>query len=184
MKQDVDVNLLSICGDRQGEFIKIERHIDGTGFDDALKLSGARGNYVDASLGITGGSEDCLDVNHSRFCTIETGLMKPMGRFGVTIKGGSEGITVRGNMFPKCAKEVDIDLGNWSDQDESLTTDTVLAVQSIDGRPLTYRVLHATRPHLPQGSGPWRNAFPWLWLGPIHRLIVWGLRIGQKRKWW
>jgi hypothetical protein len=146
-------------------------------YSDTLKFSnGVDSVVVTDEHSVWGGGEDCIDMNAVSNCTVRARGLIPRGKFCATIKGGTTGAQISGALLAH-GTEVDFDLGNWSDQSSRKTGAAVLDVVSVTGDPITYRVLHAERPVLPEGTGPWKNVFPWVWLGPLHTLIVAVIRL-------
>lgn len=132
---------------------------DGS-YADALKISGVVGLTVRV-VGITGGSEDCIDINHSRNVSIEVGILTPRGRYAATIKG-SKGISIRFGQLIGHGSVTDFDLGNWSDQDNS-KTEGVELVAGTDHKSIKVRVLNSTNPVCDgqkfEVSVPWWRSF-------------------------
>ncbi len=137
--------------------IPLEEDIEELGtpllHSDSLKLSKATEVTV-KSCSITGGSEDCIDMN--RYCSdilISDCILKPRGKYGITIKGGTSQVRLKNVLFTAHGKETDIDLGNWSDQSAELVTDVVLDnITSLDGKPVKVRVLWAQKPKVIGGN--------------------------------
>ena len=115
-------------------------------YSDSLKLSKATDVLV-SSCSITGGSEDCIDMN--RYCsdiTVSDCILKPRGKYGITIKGGTTRVTLKNLLFMTHGKETDIDLGNWSDQSAEPVTAVVLEnITALDGKPVRVRLLWANK---------------------------------------
>jgi hypothetical protein len=128
------------------------RLIDGQGYDDALKFSNCSGVLIEG-IEILGGREDCIDINRGGLIAMRNVTLNPKGKYGVTIKGGAEVVTMKSVVFCSHGSEVDIDLGNWSDQSGERTRGVTLEnVFSSDGRPVVVRVLHADRPLVRGGN--------------------------------
>jgi hypothetical protein len=120
---------------------------DGVDYADALKVSGAL--FVDLVVGrLGGGSEDCVDVNHSHSIGLRVARFEPRGRYVATIKGGSSNITVKFGAIEEKPRYVDFDLGNWSDQSRERTTQVHIEATGRQPRRYTVRQLHAKRPTL------------------------------------
>ena len=122
-------------------------------YSDIFKLSHAT-NIVLKNSSITGGKEDCIDMN--RYCEhvlIDDVSLHSCGNYCVTIKGGSRNIILRNITIEAHGAETDIDLGNWSDQSNHLTTNVFLEnVLSKDGEPVKVRVLWADPPTVIGGN--------------------------------
>lgn len=122
-------------------------------YSDILKLSKAT-NVVIRGCYIVGGKEDCIDMN--RYCEnilVENTTVHSSGLYCFTIKGGTKNVTLRNVVINKHGKEMDIDLGNWSDQSKDLTTNITLEnVTSSDGKPVRVRVLWAKKPTVIGGN--------------------------------
>ena len=151
-----DVNYYSIA-DRNDEEVA-SCVLPGTGenpldYSDILKLSKAT-NIVVKGCTIHGGKEDCIDMN--RYCEnilVEDTKVISNGNYCFTIKGGTKNVTLRNVVIEKHGKWYDIDLGNWSDQSNELTTGIVLDnVTSADGKPVSVRVLWAEEPTVIGGN--------------------------------
>ncbi len=116
-------------------------------FQDALKISGAR--FVDVECDyISGGTEDCVDINHSDSVTLYNKSFVPKGRYVATIKGGSTNILVMFSDVIGKPKYVDFDIGNWSDQSANRTSGVTITSQQPQSRQYTVRQLHARKPTL------------------------------------
>lgn len=114
------------------------------GYQDALKLSGVSGLFVFAGQ-VKGGSEDVIDVNHCTVCNITIAEAFPQGKYIATIKGGSRNISLSVISQVGHGKEVDYDLGNWSDQSQEKTTGISLFAQ---GETATVRAINSDKPNL------------------------------------
>lgn len=146
-------------------------------WEDALKVSGCANLTVYAGI-VRGGSEDCLDVNHSRHCAVFMEDAYPRGNFILTCKGESDDITVTVARQHGHANEVDYDYGNHSDQGNGTTTRSRLSIKAImDGQPALVRVLRATAPGL--DGGPFKWAFPKPFPKWFHNFCVWLLNLFQ-----
>jgi hypothetical protein len=68
--------------------------------------------------------------------------------------------------------EVDVDIGNWSDQSNEPTRGVFLGLYSKTGKPILVRVLNGRRPIFIEETGPYVYAFPkpdtW-----YHKYVVW-----------
>jgi len=121
--------------------------VNSQDYSDIFKLSHAT-NIVLRNSSIAGGTEDCIDMN--RDCNnilIENVRLHSGGSYCMTIKGGTKNVTLKDIVVQAHGKETDIDLGNWSDQSNELTTNITLEnVQSMDGSPVRVRVLWADPP--------------------------------------
>ena len=130
-----------------------EEEVASLYYSDSLKLSKATDVLV-KSCSITGGSEDCIDMN--RYCsdiTVSDCILKPCGKYGITIKGGTTRVTLKNLLFMTHGKETDIDLGNWSDQSAEPVSSVVLEnITSLDGKPVRVRVLWAQKPKVLGGN--------------------------------
>ncbi len=117
------------------------------GYQDGLKVSGAQ--FVDIATDyIVGGTEDCVDINHSHSITLTTRTFTPKGRYVATIKGGSSNISIKFDDIASKPKYVDFDLGNWSDQSKDRTGGVTITANQPQSRQYTARQLHAHRPTL------------------------------------
>lgn len=113
-------------------------------YNDILKFS----NAVDCCAKnciIAGGSEDCIDMN--RNCDgihILNCRLSPYGKQGFTIKGGSKNITIENTLFTINPSNVEIELGNYSEQsDEPPTNINLINVRRLDGGAVRVKCLNA-----------------------------------------
>lgn len=126
-------------------------------WDDTLKISSQCRDFMLFSRIIWGGREDCVDINNRAQNIVVGADFFPQGKYACTIKGGAHSVKIIGRVSVD-AKEVDIDLGNWSDQSQEKTRGVCLQLSKTAG-PVTVRVLHADKPAL-LGNGPYRYVFP------------------------
>lgn len=123
-------------------------------WNDTFHLSRAY-NVSFVGLTIPGGNEDCIDVQYnSTLVSVSDCRLHPNGLFGMTIKGGSGLVHLKNVVFETHGKETDIDLGNWSDQNQKDKTKlvTIENVTSADGQPVKVRVLWADKPTVIGGN--------------------------------
>lgn len=147
---------------------------DAATYSDTLKFSNTHDVTATVHGELAGGKEDCVDMNRAHDCTVFAERWHPRGLFLATIKGGTTDYYLSGEVVAH-GKEVDVDLGNWSDQSSAKTGAGMLDLRSHDGSPIVIRVLNAERPHLEPSSGPYRYAFPSPNLGGfLHKTIVLG----------
>lgn len=146
---------------------------DGT-YADTLKLSNADICHIE-NCAITGGYEDCIDLNRNSVKNDFLGLaLTPKGKYGITIKGASSYCLFSDIQFMSHGTLYDIDIGNWSDQDYEQTVGTVLNnVRAVDGKPVRVRVLWGEKP-LVIGGNVKVTVYP--------RLLVKAYRWLRKRK--
>ena len=152
----MDKNVISYCGERP---LGIRDHgiiaPPDESYSDSLKITDCDHGYVRA-IRIFGGAEDCLDVNNRcRNIEVSAGEWHSGGKYVCTIKGGSENITV-GGIIVKHGSEVDVDIGNRSDQSDNTTRGVALDFSTRDGSPVTVRVLNAERPRILNPGQPYR----------------------------
>ncbi len=127
---------------------------------DTIKITSQCQNMVLHAEQVYGGQEDCVDINNrSQSVTVMAGEWIPQGKYLATIKGGAKSASLAGRVVSH-GSEVDVDLGNWSDQSQEITGTTILDLQPTDGKPITVRVLHAVKPYFVASSGPYRYVFP------------------------
>lgn len=142
-----DKNFHSIAGETVGQRYVGSLVPPDDSYADTLKLSRARDGAITADL-VVGGREDCVDVNNlSERVFIHAQRWEPRGKYVATIKGGSSTISLSGEIHGH-GSEVDVDLGNWSDQSSEITRNTKLNLTTADGSPITVRLLLAERPRL------------------------------------
>lgn len=158
-----DKNLISYYGERP-----LGNHEHGViappdgSYADSMKISDCDHGYVRATR-IFGGTEDCIDVNNKcNDITVFADEWHSGGKYVCTIKGGSSNIMV-GGVIMKHGSEVDVDLGNRSDQSDNSTIGVTLNFSTRDGTPVTVRVLNASRPHIMNPQQPYKFV---LVLGP------------------
>lgn len=122
-------------------------------FSDTLKLSHAS-NFLAERCDITGGNEDCIDINRMcRDITVQDCILRIGGHQAVTIKGGSSAIHLKNLVIHGAGKYAEIELGNWSDQSMDKTTNVVIENCSrVDGRPLRIVVGKADNPIIIGGN--------------------------------
>jgi hypothetical protein len=157
-----DKNLYNYYEDSSDKHITLEtlgRPSLSPDWSDTVKItSGCSRMFLEAEA-IYGGAEDACDTNnHATSCTVHANW-HPQGKYLATIKGGSHSIALMGDVFSH-GSEVDVDLGNWSDQSQDATTATILGLWSHTGKPIRVRVLNATVPTLMAGSGPYVFVWP------------------------
>lgn len=116
-------------------------------WDDVLKITRCSNLTVVVDGPLPGGREDCIDVNNKceNIRIIIAGGLAPKGKHALTIKGKSHGISVHAKLLSH-GTEVDVDLGNHSDQSDERTDDVLLDLWAIDNTPVTWRRLNAATP--------------------------------------
>ena len=122
-------------------------------YNDTLKFSNAK-NITVSDCTIHGGSEDCIDMNNlTSIAIVKNCHLYSGGQYCSTIKGGTTNIRWTDVVIAKHGSTYDVDLGNWSDQSNDRTTGIVLEnVTSLDGNPVTCRVLWADKPQVIGGN--------------------------------
>lgn len=99
-----------------------------------------------------GGREDCVDVsNHNDWNIFKAFLMNGFGKYILTLKGQSSNNVFSGWWIGKNCKVVDIEIGNWHDQDlgnyPALSKDNLFdTINRSDGKPVTYCYRWGCRP--------------------------------------
>lgn len=141
-------------------------------WSDTVKITSGCRNFKYTAREIYGGKEDCVDVNNkARIISLFVTNWHPQGKYLATIKGGAYSVALHGDVQSH-GTEVDVDIGNWSDQSNEPTTDTILGLYSQTGKPIKVRVLNGTAPYMINGTGPYVYAFPkpdtW-----YHKYCVW-----------
>jgi hypothetical protein len=145
-----DINLHSFNGpDFDGAVVTMLDEIrPGSEISDTLKFTSRLHDFVGNFGHVIGGREDCVDINnHSQRIRIEAGLWEPRGKYLATIKGGSKDIHLSGRVRGH-GREVDIDIGNISDQSDDPTGPVYLNLLHERGEPITVRVINGERPLL------------------------------------
>jgi hypothetical protein len=144
-----DINLLSFTGPEQNNQtlqFSDEEVRPGPEIADTLKFTSRLTNFTVYLNTVYGGREDCVDVNnHSENLHIYAKLWVPQGKYLATIKGGSKFITLGGKVRGH-GKEVDVDIGNISDQSTKPTGPVYLNLTHEKGEPITVRVLNGEKP--------------------------------------
>lgn len=115
-------------------------------WDDVLKLSNAWAVTVtDCDINPEGGNrEDGIDINRfSRECIIKDCRVRAGGKYAVTVKGGSNYITLKNIVIhgPRGKEGVDIDIGNYANNIYAMTHNIyIYNVNREDGRPVRIRI--------------------------------------------
>jgi hypothetical protein len=147
----MDNNYLSWAGE-ENLFIKLDNISPPDGINDALKLSNCK-NIVLRANKVIGGNEDVLDINRGENISVEIEEAVPTGKYVCTVKGGAEYIFITIKNLVGHGKEMDFDIGSWSDQSIWKRTKHVyLNIRTSDGSPVNVRVLHGWKPILVNGS--------------------------------
>lgn len=172
-----DVNYISFADQTDISIAQLtypESGVNSLEYSDTLKLSNAK-NVRIYRCTIEGGKEDCIDMNRNcENVRVESCTVIPHGKFGFTIKGGSKNIVLNNVVFDGHGSEVDIDLGNWSDQSAELTRSILLEnVTSTSGLPVRVRVLWSESPKVIGGN---------VRVTKIPRLFVWIYRLLRAHK--
>ena len=143
-----------IAGHPNPQFNSPQDPPDG-GHSDTIKFSGSSHISIQFHGALTGGREDCLDVNNgSHHISVFAETWVSGGRFVATLKGGSHDIYTHGHISIG-GSETDIDLGNWSDQSAERTKFVMLNHTSSSGR-VRVRVLNAWRPSFANPASNYR----------------------------
>ena len=141
-----------------------------SGIADALKVSGAV-NLTIIVHDITGGYEDCIDINHSSNVTIYVEYLASSGLYVSTIKA-SDHVTLLCGCLTKHGTVTDFDLGNWSDQSTAKTRAVILGVKGSSA-PVQVRQLNAEAPRMvEEPSITWKLSSTWSWCFlPVYRVL-------------
>lgn len=117
----------------------------GPEISDTLKFTSSLRGFSGRFGTVVGGREDCADFNdHCDGVTVSARWM-PKGKYAFTVKGGCKGVRIEGEIDGH-GSEVDIDLGNVSDQSDDLTGPVEINLIHVGGEPITFRVLGAHDP--------------------------------------
>ena len=173
-----DNNLVSLCRpEDSGVSGYPKRHVfgklDGSqGITDTLKTTSFLHDAIIEIDELIGGTEDCWDSNnHCDNIKVIAGTIRPTGKYIWTNKGGCKNMTLKCHNVINSGSEVCVDLGNNSEQGEGQEF-TRLDLKTVDGSPITIRVLRGSKPELVEGSGPYKYVFPhpdsW-----YHGICVW-----------
>lgn len=140
----MDNNYRSIA-DTDGVVIKNETICpDGAdNFSDILKFSNAS-NCTVTGTAICGGKEDCVDMNRNcKNITLLDCTLFTNGNQHATIKGGAKDITLNNVLFRGNPKNVEIELGNYSEQSDEPPERIFLEnCNRDDGSPVRVRLLN------------------------------------------
>lgn len=133
-----------------------------TTYSDILKFSNARNCSVDGSV-ICGGKEDCVDMNRNcRNIVIRNSTININGMQGFTIKGGCEYIELNSLVFRGNPKNVEIELGNYSEQsDEPPRAIFLTNLSREDGKPVRVRLLNCCECSVTVKGGNVKVFKPW-----------------------
>lgn len=147
----MDINLVSFF-ERENEAVEVTTPDEiPEGISDTLKISGCKAFAVRVKSHLVGGREDCVDVNNksSNIHISVDGFYIPMGKYVATIKGGSKDVYLGGYIMGH-GDEVDIDIGNISDQSDNLTGPVYLNLFHVKGpqEKITVRCIGGPRPIL------------------------------------
>lgn len=143
-----DINLHSFNGpDFDGAVVTMLDEIrPGSEISDTLKCSSRLRDFTGRFGVVYGGKEDCIDINNRcERIYIEAQRWVPQGKYLATLKGGSRSIAISGEVEGH-GSEVDIDIGNISDQSDNPTKDITLNLRHVAGDPITVRVINGERP--------------------------------------
>lgn len=157
-----DNNLYSFYETDSGRLIEFEvagYRSNPPHWSDTIKITSKCHLMSLRATTIYGGQEDCIDFNNQVGGIGVKAEYIPQGKYVFTVKGGATGIELSGRIIGS-GSEVDVDLGNWSDQCQWRTTGVVLDLSKPDGSPVTVRVLHADKPTEVAFSGPYKYVFP------------------------
>ncbi len=137
--------------------------VDGDVSDVSLEPDGAQwlpGSWSDTAhfsgcfrqrftnFKIFGGVEDCVDLNNGcNGLTLENFALTSGGKYCITLKGGSNDNLFTGLYIKKHGKEVDIEIGNWSDQSHNFSKrNSFWNVHAEDKKPVTYCYRYGCKP--------------------------------------
>lgn len=167
-----DKNLVSYYETSNGKVINYETDIGNPttnpDWSDSLKITSQCTDFTFLGKAIYGGQEDCVDMNNRCNNVRVVAEFHPQGKYVATIKGGCTNIFLEGTIYGK-GKEVDVDIGNWSDQSTNPTTGVVLDVKKADGSPVYVRVLNGAAPTLKGGNYKFIFPKPNTW---YHDIVV------------
>jgi hypothetical protein len=146
----MDTNLVSFF-ELENEAVEVDIPYPDYEISDTLKISGCRAFAVRVLGNLVGGKEDCVDINNksSNIHVTVDGIIIPMGKYVATIKGGSSHVYLSGVIMGH-GSEVDIDIGNISDQSDNLTGPVYLNLLHVKGKQekITVRCIGGPRPVL------------------------------------
>lgn len=157
-----DRNLYCFYETSNGQSIKLDTlgyPAERPDWSDTVKITSQCTGFTLHACTIWGGQEDCVDINNMADGIHVMAEYAPQGKYVFTVKGGASGCLLIGRIIGS-GTEVDVDLGNWSDQCQKRTTGVIMDLGKPDGSPVTVRVLNATKPTEVAGSGPYRYLFP------------------------
>ncbi len=160
---------LLTAGEMLGHPIHLGEIVCPDGWQDAIKLSNISNVHVYTDY-VRGGTEDVVDINKCHDVTVTLGDTLPMGRYLATVKGGSSGIVIGVANMRGHGTETDFDFGNWSDQSQEKTVDSVVLVVT-DHKEAFIRAINSDKPRVYAGkktrvryNGWLRGWFPYVQL--------------------
>lgn len=134
---------------------------------DTIKFSNCSWIAVSVIGRLKGGREDCVDINNkSHHIAVVADEWESGGKYVATIKGESNDVHLEGRIV-KHGSEMDIDLGNWSDQSNERTINVFLGFVCDDT--IHVRVLNAWAPIITvvgqsfQVHDTWKGIFIWVY---------------------
>jgi hypothetical protein len=150
-KPEGETDRLLTAGEMLGHPIYLGEIVCPDGWQDALKLSNISNVHVCADF-IMGGTEDVIDINKCHDVTVSLGDTLPMGRYLATVKGGSSGVIISVNDMCGHGSETDFDFGNWSDQSQEKTVNSVVLVVTAF-KEVFVRAINSDKPQVDAGKG-------------------------------
>jgi len=134
-------------------------NLDATAFSSAIKIS-HHTNVVGSNLKVAQCEENAVDIDLSHNVNLNGrfGLPDDTGKIGradqvITIKGGSTNISIAGILCSKPTRsKASIVIGEWMDQDYSMSSDIHLNLVNLDGSPV-YFATGWVKPFSVHGNG-------------------------------
>lgn len=163
MNAPPDNNLISFNGPHHNNlFVEhLEDILPNPKTNDTLKFSTQLTNFKARFGRVYGGTEDAIDINNGcENIEIEADTVVLGGKMGITIKGGARNIRITIHNLIGAGREVDVDLGNWSDQSHEPVQNVTLDITRLNGDPVRVRCINADRPWFAPNSGPYVFLFP------------------------
>lgn len=150
-------------------------------YDAILKLSDGLTNVTLASVSVSQGHEDSLNLNDAVSNILMSGDFAINGAPGlrvITIKGGCSNVKISGTIHQH-GTVADVILGDWSDQNTSVSSQIDLSgLTTWDGSPIILIISHATGVMMPKnGKSPLLQCLLYKGYWWFKRVVRWILRV-------
>lgn len=131
----LDVNCYSVAGEVDRDLTGLDlREIDGSQFSSLLKITHCR-RVTGIQVLVPQGTENAMDLDDVESAVIDGhfGFGPVKGDQVITIKGGCRNFRVTGILHSRGTRSADIEIGNWFDQNQRLTSSGILDFRHADG---------------------------------------------------